>query len=126
MKTTTKTNLRTGQVAQRLGVGLAAVRALVARGTLPALRIGTQLRFTPEDVERLLVNARVNAGHERCVMITISASKSFESVPAGVYQPCIFKALEECETSKGKAYRWRFAIGRRPAEGQAGHGTERP
>jgi hypothetical protein len=39
-------------------------------------------------------------------MITICGG--FESVPAGVYQPCIFKALEECETSKGKAYRWRF------------------
>jgi len=42
-------------------------------------------------------------------MLTISGG-DFEAVPAGVYQPCIFKALEECETKQGKAYRWKFAV----------------
>ena len=41
-------------------------------------------------------------------MMTICGG--FESVPAGVYTPCVFKALEECETSKGKAYRWKFDV----------------
>ena len=61
MKTRTETNLRTGYVAQRLGVCPTTVRALVARGVLPALRVGTQLRFSREDVERLLLSARVTA-----------------------------------------------------------------
>ena len=43
-------------------------------------------------------------------MITICASKVYENAPAGVYQPCIFKGLDECETAKGKAYRWRFDL----------------
>ncbi len=42
-------------------------------------------------------------------MLTISGG-DYEAVPAGVYQPCSFKALEECETNKGKAYRWKFTV----------------
>ena len=65
METRTESYLRTGEVAQRLGVCPTTVRALVVRGVLPALRVGTQLRFTSVDVERLLLNARVDAGQRK-------------------------------------------------------------
>jgi excisionase family DNA binding protein len=59
----TKVYLRSGEVAQRLGVSLTTVRMLVQRGVLPALRVCKHLSFRPEDVEAYLVAARVGV-HE--------------------------------------------------------------
>ncbi len=41
-------------------------------------------------------------------LFTIQGSQ-YEGVPAGNYIG-VFKALDACETSKGKAYRWKFEI----------------
>jgi excisionase family DNA binding protein len=55
--------MRSGEVAQRLGVCMTTVRMLVQRGVLPALKVSRHLSFRPEDVEAYLASARVGV-HE--------------------------------------------------------------
>jgi len=43
--------LSVAQVAERLGVNRATAYGLIARGELPAARVGTVLRILPTDLE---------------------------------------------------------------------------
>jgi excisionase family DNA binding protein len=46
--------LTASEVAERLRVSRETVRRLVAQGDLPVARVGAQMRFHRDDVERLL------------------------------------------------------------------------
>lgn len=52
--------LTVAEVAAALAVDPATVRRLVARGELPAYRVGRALRVAPEDVERYLCQTRLH------------------------------------------------------------------
>ena len=49
--------LRVNDVAALLSIGRRTVYTLVGSGELPAVRVGTRMRFRPEDVDAYL-NAR--------------------------------------------------------------------
>jgi len=53
--------LRVGRVAGLLGVSERSITRLVKRGKLPAYRIGSQLRFDPDEVAAFLRAARIDA-----------------------------------------------------------------
>ena len=46
-------------VAERLGISVSTVRALVRKGELPAYKVGGQLRFERDEVEAYLAARRV-------------------------------------------------------------------
>jgi excisionase family DNA binding protein len=46
-------------VAERLGISISTVRALVRKGELPAYKVGGQLRFEKDDIEAYLTARRV-------------------------------------------------------------------
>ena len=54
------TFIKTEEVAQRLGVTSSTIRRLVEAGTLPAYRIGSQLRFDAHEVETYSSAARTS------------------------------------------------------------------
>ncbi len=49
------------QVAEELAVSQSMVYALAARGEIPAVRIGTALRFEPADVEAFVQASKIPA-----------------------------------------------------------------
>ncbi len=49
------------QVAEELAISQSMVYALAARGEIPAVRIGTALRFEPSDVEAFVQACKVPA-----------------------------------------------------------------
>lgn len=53
-----RTLLTPKEVAERLAVSETTVHRLVARGELPAIRVGRQWRFAPADVESYLARTR--------------------------------------------------------------------
>jgi excisionase family DNA binding protein len=51
--------LSVAEVAELLGVSGRQVYNLLARGELPAVRVGARIRFRPEDSRRQLESARI-------------------------------------------------------------------
>jgi excisionase family DNA binding protein len=51
-------------IAKRLNVSEKSVRRYIARGQLPAYKIGGQIRISDEDVNTLLMSSRVSKNHE--------------------------------------------------------------
>lgn len=68
--------------AGRLDVSITTVRRLIRRGELPALRVGTQFRIDPDELEEWLNRSRASGGPANPTRATGPAVRAVEPVGA--------------------------------------------